>query len=735
MGGEKEEEKQGYPLYETKGRRWNSAYKLFSVTVFLAICSIWVFRVTNIPRAEEAAGRWAWIGMFVSELLLGVYWIFTQSVRWSVVYNFPFKERLSLRYEENLPGVDVFICTADAILEPPTLVINTVLSVISYNYPPEKLNIYLSDDGGSELVFYALWEASRFSKYWIPFCKKFKVEPRSPHVYFAQCVVEQDKVFSEEWFDTKILYEDMVSRIEKAMESGRVCDEIKKQHKGFSEWNSKTTKQDHQSIVKILFDGRNRKEVDVCGNLLPTLVYLSREKKLHKPHHFKAGSMNALVRVSAEISNAPIILNLDCDMYSNNADSIREALCFFMDEERGNKIAYVQYPQRFANITKNDLYGNGGRVIREIELASMGGVGAALYCGTGCFHRRESLCGKIYSKELQFDGLLGGMSKETTIEELEEASKYVINCSYEEGTQWGKQMGLVYGCPVEDIVTGLTIQCRGWKSVYYNPNKRASFLGIAPNTLEVALVQHKRWSEGMFQIFISKYCPFTYGYQKIKLAAQMGYCCYLLWAPVSIPILYYVIVPPLCLLHNISLFPKVTNFWFVPFAYVYVVRNGYGLVEALSSGDTLKSWWNLQRMWLIRRNTSYFVAFIDTISRQLGFSETTFTLTAKVTDDDTQRRYEEEIMDFGGSSSSSIMFTITSTLALLNLISFVSGVVTRLAFVPQFIPQVTLSGVIVMVNLPVYEALFLRKDNGSLPSSVLIMSLFSLFVLCLLPIF
>ncbi|XP_059277329.1 cellulose synthase-like protein E1 [Lycium ferocissimum] len=120
----------------------------------------------------------------------------------------------------------------------------------------------------------------------------------------------------------------------------------------------------------------------------------------------------------------------------------------------------------------------------------------------------------------------------------------------------GKTMGLLYGCPVEDIITGLTIQCRGWKSVYCNPSKHA-FLGVAPTIIDVALVQHKRWSEGLFQIFVSKYCPFIYGHGKIKLGAQMGYCIYLLWAPISVATLIYLLVPSLCLLHGISLFPEV----------------------------------------------------------------------------------------------------------------------------------------------------------------------------------
>lgn len=65
------------------------------------------------------------------------------------------------------------------------MVINTVLSVMAYDYPQEKLAVYLSDDGGSDLTFYALLEATEFSKHWIPYCKKYKIEPRSPAAYFS----------------------------------------------------------------------------------------------------------------------------------------------------------------------------------------------------------------------------------------------------------------------------------------------------------------------------------------------------------------------------------------------------------------------------------------------------------------------------------------------------------------------------------------------------------------------
>ena len=119
-------------------------------------------------------------------------------------------------------------------------------------------------------------------------------------------------------------------------------------------------------------------------------------------------------------------------------------------------------------------------------------------------------------------------------------------------------MGLRYGCPVEDVITGLSIQCQGWKSVYYNPQRKA-FLGVAPATLPQTLVQHKRWSEGDFEILLSRYSPAWYAHGRISLGLQMGYLTYCLWAPNCLATLYYSIIPSLYLLKGIPLFPKVTT--------------------------------------------------------------------------------------------------------------------------------------------------------------------------------
>lgn len=77
--------------------------------------------------------------------------------------------------ESEYPGLDVFICTADPHKEPPMGVVNTALSVMAYDYPPEKLLVYVSDDGGSQMTLFAIMEAAKFATHWLPYCKRDKI--------------------------------------------------------------------------------------------------------------------------------------------------------------------------------------------------------------------------------------------------------------------------------------------------------------------------------------------------------------------------------------------------------------------------------------------------------------------------------------------------------------------------------------------------------------------------------
>ncbi|KAG6641948.1 hypothetical protein CIPAW_09G109200 [Carya illinoinensis] len=665
------------PLYATKSAKARIPFHLFAVSLFVGVSFIFVYRVSNIP-SEEEAGRWAWIGLFLSELWFCFFWLITVIVRWNPIYRCTFKDRLSLRYEEALPGIDIFVCTADPMIEPPAMVINTVLSVMAYDYPPQKLNVYLSDDGGSDLTFYAMVEASSFSEIWLPFCKKFKIEPRSPEAYFRTAVEPlEDHVMAKEWSSIKKSYEGMKKRIETTTKLGRISEGIRKQHKGFREWDLVASRRDHQTILQMLIDGKDPKAVDIEGQPLPTLVYLAREKRPQYHHNFKAGAVNALIRVSSRISNGPIILILDCDMYSNNSESVRDAVCFYMDEEKGHEVGFVQFPQSIENLTKNDVYASSLNVEMGVELPGFDGNGGPCFIGTGCFHRRNTLCGQKYSDQECKANWKGcdDIKIEESASVLEDTSKVLASCTYEEKyTQWGNEVGLKYGCPVEDVLSGLAIHCRGWRSIYFNP-ERKGFLGLPPTTLLQSLVQHQRRSE----------------------------------------------VPSLCLLRGISLFPKISSAWVLPFAFVIIFHRAYSLGEFIWLGGTVQGWWNEQRMWLFRRISSFIFGFLDYILKLVGFSKSAFVVTQKVADDDVSERYEQELMEFGASSP---MFTIIATLALLNAFCLVVGMkrvimmdVETLVSEP-FTLQILLCALLVLINLPVYQGLYLRKDKGRMPTSV-----------------
>lgn len=64
----------------------------------------------------------------------------------------------------DLPGVDIFVSTADPDKEPPLVTANTILSILGAEYPVEKISVYISDDGGAILTFEAMAEASKFAE-------------------------------------------------------------------------------------------------------------------------------------------------------------------------------------------------------------------------------------------------------------------------------------------------------------------------------------------------------------------------------------------------------------------------------------------------------------------------------------------------------------------------------------------------------------------------------------------
>jgi len=171
-------------------------------------------------------------------------------------------------------------------------------------------------------------------------------------------------------------------------------------------------------------------------------------------------------------------------------------------------------------------------------------------------------------------------------------------------------------------------------------------------------------------------------------------------------------------------YTQVSSSWFFLFASLAVSAYGYSLIEFIWIGGSFKSWWNDQRMWMIKGVTSYLFGLIEVAGKLIGVSEVGFEVTNKVVDSEAAKRYEEEIFEFGVASG---LFIPPATLAVINLISLMGGLVRILregysAF-ECMILQLVLCTFIVITSYPILEAMLMRKDTGRIPASVTIFSI------------
>eukprot|EP00257_Ricinus_communis_P005023 XP_002518852.2 cellulose synthase-like protein G3 [Ricinus communis] len=485
----------------------------------------------------------------------------------------------------------------------------------------------------------------------------------------------------------------------------------------FNKWTDKFTRQDHPTVIQVLLD--TSKDTDITGSQMPNLIYVSRQKSKTSTHHFKAGALNVLVRVSAAMTNAPMILTLDCDMYSNDPQTPQLALCYLCDPDPTfvSKLGYVQFPQRFHGINKHDIYACEYKRLFEIQPIGFDGLKGPNHVGTGCFFSRRVFFGSPSTlvppeiPELRPDHVVG---KPLQSQSLLALAHKVASCDYENQTEWGSKIGFKYGSLVEDYYTGYRLQCEGWKSVFCNP-KRAAFLGDAPVSLVDLLNQQKRWSIGLLEVAFSKYSPITFGVRFMGTLMGLGYAQYSFWASWSIPITAYAFLPQLALLNKVYLFPKTSELpWFLLYVFLFLGAYGQDFLDFVLVGGSVQSWWNDQRIWHIRGLTCHLFGSIEFFLHTFGFSRFGFNVTSKVIDDELSKRYGQGIFEFGVHSP---MFVTLTMAALINLIAFVKGLVdvSRGSNLEGPFLQMLIAGFAVLNCWPIYDAIFLRSDDGKMP--------------------
>ncbi|KAL0452326.1 UNVERIFIED_CONTAM: Cellulose synthase-like protein D3 [Sesamum latifolium] len=427
-----------------------SPYRLLIVVRMVVLGFFLAWRVRH-PNNDAV---WLWGMSIVCEIWFAFSWILDQLPKLCPVNRATDLNVLKDKFEtpnpsnptgkSDLPGIDVFVSTADPEKEPPLVTANTILSILAADYPVEKLACYVSDDGGALLTFEAMAEAASFANVWVPFCRKHKIEPRNPESYFnLKKDPTKNKVLSDfvkdrrrvkrEYDEFKVRINSLPDSIRRRSDAYHAREELiamkeerlKKQDEPVEAvkikkatwmadgthwpgtWLTPTadhSKGDHAGIIQVML--KPPSDEPLCGigeeysvidlsNVdirLPMLVYVSREKRPGYDHNKKAGAMNALVRASAIMSNGAFILNLDCDHYIYNSQAMREGMCFMMDRG-GDRICYVQFPQRFEGIDPSDRYANRNTVFFDGNMRALDGLQGPVYVGTGCLFRRIALYG------------------------------------------------------------------------------------------------------------------------------------------------------------------------------------------------------------------------------------------------------------------------------------------------------------------------------------------------------
>ncbi|KAJ7964833.1 Cellulose synthase [Quillaja saponaria] len=728
-------------------------YRMIIIIRLVVLGFFFHYRVTHPVHDAYAL----WLISVICEIWFAVSWILDQFPKWLPIDRETYLDRLSLRYEKEgqpsqLSPVDIFVSTVDPLKEPPLVTANTVLSILAVDYPIDKVSCYVSDDGAAMLTFEALSETSEFAKKWVPFCKKFNIEPRAPEWYFAQKMdylkdkvlpsfVKERRAMKRDYEEFKVRINALVAKAQKVPEEGWTMQDG-------TPWPGNNVR-DHPGMIQVFLGQSGGFDTD--GNELPRLVYVSREKRPGFNHHKKAGAMNALVRVSAVLTNAPYLLNLDCDHYFNNSKAIRESMCFMMDPLLGKRVCYVQFPQRFDGIDRSDRYANRNTVFFDINMKGLDGIQGPIYVGTGCVFRRQALYGfdapktkkpptrtcnclpkwccaccsgkrKKKSKKTKFemkrnarrvdagasapetalvvkegtDGVEGGnlaLMPELKLEKkfgqssvfvastmledggtLKSASPaallkeaiHVISCGYEDKTEWGNEVGWIYGSVTEDILTGFKMHCHGWRSIYCIP-ARPAFKGSAPINLSDRLNQVLRWALGSVEIFLSRHCPLWYGYGGgLKWLERLSYINATIYPWTSFPLLAYCTLPAVCLLTGKFITPELSNaasLWFIS---LFICIFATSLLEMRWSGVGIDEWWRNEQFWVIGGVSAHLFAVFQGLLKVLAGVDTNFTVTSKGGDD-------EEFAELYVFKWTALLIPPT-TLLVINLIGVVAGV-------------------------------------------------------------
>ncbi|OAY82951.1 putative cellulose synthase A catalytic subunit 1 (UDP-forming) [Ananas comosus] len=607
-------------------------YRIVIILRLIILCFFFQYRVTH--PVSDAYGLW--LTSVICEIWFAISWLLDQFPKWSPINRETYLDRLALRYDRDgepsqLAPIDIFVSTVDPLKEPPLVTANTVLSILAVDYPVDKVSCYVSDDGSAMLTFEALSETAEFARKWVPFCKKHSIEPRAPEFYFAQKIdylkdkiqpsfVKERRAMKREYEEFKVRINALVAKAQKTPEEGWTMQDG-------TPWPGNNPR-DHPGMIQVFLGHSGGLDTD--GNELPRLVYVSREKRPGFQHHKKAGAMNALIRVSAVLTNGAYLLNVDCDHYFNNSKALREAMCFMMDPALGKKTCYVQFPQRFDGIDLHDRYANRNIVFFDINLKGLDGIQGPVYVGTGCCFNRQALYG--------YDPVLSEADLEPNI---------IVKscCGQRKKGKGGNKSYIDKKRAVKRTESTIPI---------FNMEDMEE--GVEAYEDERSLLMSQKSLEkrfGQSPIFIASTFveqggipPSTNPASLLKEAIHVISCGYedkTEWGK------------------------EISNYAGIWFILLFISIFATGILELRWSGVGIEDWWRNEQFWVIGGTSAHLFAVFQGLLKVLAGIDTNFTVTSKASDDDGDFA---ELYIFKWTS----LIIPPTTVLVINLVGIVAGV-------------------------------------------------------------
>uniref|UniRef100_A0A0D9X064 Glycosyltransferase 2-like domain-containing protein n=1 Tax=Leersia perrieri TaxID=77586 RepID=A0A0D9X064_9ORYZ len=686
-----------YRSYKVKGALLHP-YRALIIAHLIAVLLFFVWRI----RHNNSDIMWFWTLSVVGDGWFGFSWLLNQLPKFNPVKTIP--DLAALRQycdlpdgSSRLPGIDVFVTTADPIDEPVLSTMNSILSILAADYPADRSACYLSDDSGSLILYEALVETAKFATLWVPFCRKHSIEPRAPEKYFELEAPSYTGSALEEFKnDSRIVhleYDEFKTRLETLPDNIRKRSDVYNSMKPDQEapnatWMANGTqwpgtwiepienhrKGHHAGIVKVVLDHPIRRHnlslKDSTGNnlnfgctdvRLPMLVYVSREKNPSYDHNKKAGALNAQLRASALLSNAQFIINFDCDHYINNSLALRAAICFMLDQREGDNTAFVQFPQRFDNVDPKDRYGNHNRLFFDATMLALNGLQGPSYLGTGCMFRRLALYGidpphwrpenitptasKFGNSILLLESVSEALNQDRSttppplndifVDEME----MVVSASFDKGTDWGKGVGYIYYIATEDIVTGFRIHGQGWRSMYCTMEHDA-FYGTAPINLTERLHQIVRWSGGSLEMFFSHNNPLIAGC-RIQSLQRVSYLNMTIYPVTSLFLLIYAVSPVMWLIPDEVYIQRPFTRYVVYLLVIILMIHMIGWLEITWAGITWLDYWRNEQFFMIGSTSAYPTAVLHMVVNLLTKKGIQFRVTSKQTTADNNDKFAD----------------------------------------------------------------------------------------------